>query len=253
MKRRVRLFEGRSKIVYEGPKPQTNILFFKDDVSNLSAANREVLDGRGVLSNRISEHIFTSLKYIGIPTHFIKRLNMREQLVRAADIIPLKVAVRNAAVGSLAHRFNLTPGTQLSQPIIEFFYKNQKQNYPLVNEDHIAAFNIATAQEIDDIIQYAMRINDFLVGFFASVNLQLLDFKLEFGRLYYGNIMQIMVVDDLSPENIRLFDTKNDQLLTSNLANETTPNMFYYTTIANRLGLLHESERPKTFTPYLVP
>lgn len=178
---------------------------------------------------------------------------MREQLVRAADIIPLKVAVRNAAVGSLAHRFNLTPGTQLSQPIIEFFYKNQKQNYPLVNEDHIAAFNIATAQEIDDIIQYAMRINDFLVGFFASVNLQLLDFKLEFGRLYYGNIMQIMVVDDLSPENIRLFDTKNDQFLTSNLANETTPNMFYYTTIANRLGLLHESERPKTFTPYLVP
>lgn len=248
MKRRVRLFEGRSKIVYKGPKPQTNILFFKDDVSNLSAANREVLDGRGVLSNRISEHIFSAIKHIGIPNHFIKRLNMREQLVRAAEIVPLKIAVRNAAIGSLVHRFNLVPGTALSQTLIEFFYKNQKPHYPLVTEDHITTFNLATTQELDDIIQYSMRINDFLIGFFASLNLQLLDFKLEFGRVYYGNIVQIILVDELSPENIRLFDMKTEEFLTTN-----NSNMLYYRTIANRLGLLHELEKPKAFTPYLVP
>lgn len=254
MKRRIRLFEGKSKIVYEGSKPRTNILFFKDDVSNISAANREVLDGRGVLSNRISEHIFTSIKQIGIPTHFIKRLNMREQLVRAVDIIPIKVAVRNAAVGSLAHRFNVSPGTPLSQPIIEFFYKNkQKYSYPLINEDHIFAFDLASAAELDDIIQYTTRLNDFLSGFFSAVSLQLLDFKLEFGRIYHDNIMQIILIDDLSPENIRLFDIKKQQFLSNNLNNETSPNMVYYRTIANKLGLLNEPEKQKSFTPYLVP
>lgn len=254
MKRRIRLFEGKSKIVYEGPKPRTNILFFKDEISNITAANSEILDGRGVLSNRISEHIFSSIKHIAIPTHFIKRLNMREQLVHAVEVIPIKIAVRNAVVGSLAQRFNAPIGTTLSQPIIEFFYKNNKKyDYPLINEDHISAFNLALPSEIDDIIQYSMRLNDFLTGFFASINLRLLDFKLEFGRFYSNNMIQIMLIDDLSPENFHLFDIKNQQFLTNNIKNETALNMFYYKTIAHKLGLLQEAEKPRKFVPSLVP
>jgi phosphoribosylaminoimidazole-succinocarboxamide synthase len=137
-----------------------------------------------VLNNRISEFIFTALNEIGIPTHFIRRLNMREQLIREVEIIPLEVVVRNVAAGSLSKRLGIEEGTQLPRSIIEFYYKNDALNDPMVSEEHITAFGWATPQEIDDIMALTIRVNDFLSGLFLGVGIQLVDFKIEFGRLY---------------------------------------------------------------------
>ena len=200
MKHRARIYEGKTKILYEGPQPYTNILFFKDDIGTINIANNEKLEGKGLLNNRISEHILLLLQKSGIPTHFIKRLNLREQLVKSVEMIPIKVVVRNIAAGSIARRFNLKVGSALPQTIIEFYYKDLKLNYPLVSEEHITAFGWANSGELDDILQYSVRVNDFLNGFFASMNLSLVDLKLEFGRFSYDNLLQIILADELSPE-----------------------------------------------------
>src|SRR5438876_8105800 len=149
--RRTRVYEGKAKILYEGPEPGTLIVHYKDDATAFNAQKKAVIDGKGVLNNRISEMIFTRLNELGLPTHFLKRLNMREQLVREVEIIPLEVVVRNVAAGSLATRFGLTEGTPLPRSIVEFYYKNDALGDPLVSEEHITAFGWATTQEIDEI------------------------------------------------------------------------------------------------------
>ena len=138
--RRTRVYEGKAKILYEGPEPGTLIVHYKDDTTAFNNQKKEVIDGKGVLNNRISELIFTKLNEIGVPTHFLKRLNMREQLIRAVEIIPLEVVVRNVAAGSLAKRLGLAEGTALPRSIIEFYYKNDELGDPLVSEEHITAF-----------------------------------------------------------------------------------------------------------------
>jgi hypothetical protein len=134
-----------------------------------------------------------------VPTHFIRRLNMREQLIREVEIIPLEVVVRNVAAGSLSQRLGLEEGTQLPRSIIEFYYKNDKLNDPMVSEEHITAFGWATPQEIDDIMALAIRVNDFLSGLFLGVGIRLVDFKMETGRLWEGDLMRIVVADEISP------------------------------------------------------
>src|SRR5664280_1806183 len=213
MSRRRRIYEGKAKVLYEGPEPGTLIQHFKDDATAFNAKKHEVIEGKGVLNNRISEYVFQHLNDIGVPTHFIRRLNMREQLIREVEIIPLEVVVRNVAAGSLATRLGIDEGTQLPRSIIEFYYKNDALNDPMVSEEHITAFGWASPQEIDDIMALAIRVNDFLSGVFLGVGIRLVDFKMETGRLWENDVMRIVVADEISPDSCRLWDIKTNNKL----------------------------------------
>jgi phosphoribosylaminoimidazole-succinocarboxamide synthase len=247
--RRTRVYEGKAKILYEGPEPGTLIVHYKDDTTAFNNQKKEVIDGKGVLNNRISELIFTKLNDIGVPTHFLKRLNMREQLIRAVEIIPLEVVIRNIAAGSLAKRLGLAEGTALPRSIIEFYYKNDELGDPMVSEEHITAFGWATPQEIDDMMALAIRINDFLSGLFLGIGIRLVDFKLEFGRLYEGEMMRIVLADEISPDSCRLWDIKtNDKLDKDRFRRDLGGLVEAYQDVARRLGILAEGdlvERPK--------
>jgi phosphoribosylaminoimidazole-succinocarboxamide synthase len=251
--RRTRVYEGKAKILYEGPEPGTLIVHYKDDTTAFNNQKKEVIDGKGVLNNRISELIFTKLNEIGVPTHFLKRLNMREQLIRAVEIIPLEVVVRNVAAGSLAKRLGLAEGTALPRSIIEFYYKNDELGDPLVSEEHITAFAWATPQEIDDIMALAIRINDFLSGLFLGIGIRLVDFKLEFGRLYEGEMMRIVLADEISPDSCRLWDIKtNEKLDKDRFRRDLGGLVEAYQDVARRLGILAEGDMPARPKPKLV-
>src|SRR5208283_5196848 len=244
MNRRRRIYEGKAKVLYEGPEPGTLIQHFKDDATAFNAKKHEVVDGKGVLNNRISEHIFQNLNSIGVPTHFIRRLNMREQLIREVEMIPLEVVVRNVAAGSLAQRLGMEEGTQLPRSIIEFYYKNDQLNDPMVSEEHITAFGWASPQEIDDLMALAIRVNDFLSGLFLGVGIRLVDFKMECGRLWEGDMVRIVVADEISPDSCRLWDIKsNDKLDKDRFRRDMGGLVEAYTEVARRLGILQETER----------
>ena len=201
MARRRKLYEGKAKILYEGPEPGTLIQYFKDDATAFNNKKTGIITGKGVLNNRISEFLMVKLAEIGIPNHFMRRLNMREQLVREVEIIPIEVVVRNVAAGSIAKRFNLTEGTLLPRSIVEFYYKSDELDDPMVAEEHITAFGWANPQDIDDIMSLSLRVNDFLTGLFGGVGLKLVDFKLEFGRLYGEEDVRLVLADEISPDN----------------------------------------------------
>ena len=211
MKRRRMIYEGKAKILYEGPEPGTLVQYFKDDTTAFDATKKATLDGKGVLNNRISEYLMTQLNAIGVPTHFIKRLNMREQLVRQVEIIPLEVIVRNVTAGSLAKRLGLEEGNRLDRSIVEYSYKNDELGDPMVSEEHITAFGWATAQELDEIMALALRINDFMYGMFIGIGIRLVDFKLEFGRLWEDDQMRIVLADEISPDSCRLWDVNSNE------------------------------------------
>ncbi|AFR26430.1 phosphoribosylaminoimidazole-succinocarboxamide synthase [Bartonella quintana] len=253
MNRRHRIYEGKAKILYEGPEPGTYIQFFKDDATAFNAKKHEVIDGKGVLNNRISEHIFSHLGRLGIPTHFIKRINMREQLIKAVEIIPLEVVVRNVAAGSLSKRLGLEEGTALSQSIIEFYYKNDSLDDPMVTEEHITAFGWAVPQEIEDIMQLSIRINDFLSGLFAAANIQLIDFKMEFGRLWEDEAMRIVLADEISPDSARLWDMQTREKMDKDRFRRNMGGLINaYQEVAKRLGIINENEPPRPTGPVLV-
>src|SRR5947207_2407567 len=213
MSRRRRIYEGKAKVLFEGPEPGTLVQYFKDDATAFNNQKKGVITGKGVLNNRISEYLMTRLNEAGVPTHFLRRLNMREQLVREVEIIPLEIVVRNVAAGSLAKRFGLAEGTQLPRSIVEFYYKSDELGDPMVSEEHITAFGWANAQDIADVMQLSLRIDDFLAGLFLGVGLKLVDFKLEFGRLYENKEMRIILADEISPDNCRLWDVKTNEKL----------------------------------------
>ena len=228
MSRRRRIYEGKAKVLYEGPEPGTLIQHFKDDATTSNSKKHEVIEGKGVLNNRISEYLFQRLNDIGVPTHFIRRLNMREQLIREVEIIPLSVAVRNVAAGE-----------QLGDP--------------MVSEEHITAFGWATPQEIDDIMALAIRVNDFLCGLFLGVGIRLVDFKMECGRLWENDLMRIVVADEISPDSCRLWDIKsNDKLDKDRFRRDLGGLLEAYTDVAKRLGIMSENERPQGTGPVLV-
>ena len=242
MSRRRRIYEGKAKVLFEGPEPGTLVQYFKDDATAFNNQKRGVITGKGVLNNRISEYLMTRLNEAGIPTHFLRRLNMREQLVREVEIIPLEVVVRNVAAGSLATRFGLTEGTPLPRSIVEFYYKNDALSDPLVSEEHITAFGWAATQEIDEILNLALRINDFLSGLFLGVGLRLVDFKIEFGRLWEGDDMRIVLADEISPDSCRLWDLKTNEKLDKDRFRRDLGNVQEaYQEVARRLGILPES------------
>ncbi len=253
MSRRRRVYEGKAKVLYEGPEPGTLVQHFKDDATAFNNKKRDTIDGKGVLNNRISEYLFTRLNEIGIPTHFIRRLNMREQLIREVEIVPVEVVVRNVAAGSLATRLGIEEGTPLPRSIIEFCYKSDELNDPLVSEEHITAFGWATPQEIDDMMSLALRINDFLAGLFLGIGIRLVDFKIEFGRLYENDMMRIVLADEISPDSCRLWDMKTDDKLDKDrFRRDMGGLMDAYREVARRLGVLLENERPEGSGPVLV-
>jgi len=252
MARRRQLYEGKAKIIFEGPEPGTVVQYFKDDATAFNNQKKGTITGKGVLNNRISEVLMTRLNQIGVQTHFIKRLNMREQLVRQVEIIPLEVIVRNLAAGSFAQRFKMEEGTALPRSIIEFCYKNDDLGDPVVTEEHITAFGWAMPPELDDIVQQTVRINDFLTGLFMGIGIRLVDFKIEFGRVWDNDMMRIILADEISPDSCRLWDLEtNEKMDKDRFRRDMGDVEEAYREVARRLGVL--SENPAEFTgPKLV-
>jgi phosphoribosylaminoimidazole-succinocarboxamide synthase len=239
MSRRRRLYEGKAKILYEGPEPGTIVQYFKDDATAFNNSKKGTITGKGVINNRISEYLMTRLNEIGVPTHFIRRLNMREQLIRQVEIIPLEVVVRNVAAGSLAERFGIPEGQQLPRSILEFYYKNDQLKNPLVTEEHITCFGWAQPQDIDDIVALSLRINDFLSGLFLGIGIKLIDFKIEFGRLYEDEMVRIVLADEISPDSCRLWDLKtNEKMDKDRFRRDLGKVEEAYQEVARRLGIL---------------
>lgn len=214
MSRRKLIYEGKAKILYEGPEPDTVIQYFKDDATAFNAQKKAVIAGKGVLNNRISSHLMTKLESIGIPTHFMRTLNMREQLVRRVEIIPIELVVRNVAAGTLCKRLGIQEGTILTKPLIEYYYKKDELGDPLVGEDHIFTFGWADPYELEEMVSMAWRVNDYLNGLFSGIGLRLIDFKLEFGRIWgeHGELY-LVLADEMSPDNCRLWDAKTGEKL----------------------------------------
>ena len=253
MTRRRRIYEGKAKILYEGPEPGTLIQFFKDDATAFNKKKHDVVDGKGVLNNRISEYIFSHLNRIGIPTHFIRRINMREQLIKEVEIIPLEIVVRNVAAGSLAKRLGIEEGTLLPRSIIEFYYKADALDDPMVSEEHVTAFGWASPQEIDEIMALAIRVNDFLSGLFLGVGIQLVEFKIECKRLYESDMMRIVVADEISPDSCRLWDINTSQKLDKDVFRRDLGNLVEaYQEVARRLGIMNENDQNRPTGPVLV-
>ena len=243
MNRRRRIYEGKAKVLFEGPEPGTLIQHFKDDATAFNAKKHEVIDGKGVLNNRISEFVFQHLNDIGVPTHFIRRLNMREQLIREVEIIPLEVVVRNVAAGSLSKRLGIEEGTQLPRTIIEYYYKDDALGDPMIADEHIACFGWASQEEMNDIADMAIRVNDFMCGMFAAIGIRLIDFKLEFGRVWDGDYARIILADEISPDGCRLWDMKSNEKLDKDRFRLDLGNVAEaYQEIARRLGLLPEGD-----------
>ena len=249
MARRKKIYEGKAKILYEGPEPGTIVQYFKDDTTAFNAQKKEVIEGKGVLNNRLSEFFMTGLSQIGVPTHFIKSLNMREQLVRNCEIIPLEIIVRNFAAGTISARLGIDEGTQLPRPIVEYCYKDDSLGDPLVTEEHIAAFGWASQQEMDDILNLALRVNDFLSGMMLAVGIRLIDFKIEIGRVYDGDFMRLVVADEISPDSCRLWDIDTGQKLDKDVFRQNLGNLTdAYTEVASRLGLMPKNTKQNATT-----
>lgn len=253
MNRRRRVYEGKAKILYEGPEPGTLVQHFKDDATAFNNKKHDRIEGKGVLNNRISEYIFERLNDIGVPTHFMKRLNMREQLIREVEIIPLEVVIRNVAAGSLATRLGLDEGTTLPRSIVEFYYKADELNDPMVSEEHITAFGWAAPPELDDMMSLALRINDFLSGLFLGAGIRLVDFKIEFGRLWEGDQMRIVLADEISPDCCRLWDIETQNKLDKDRFRRDMGGLIEaYQEVARRLGLHTENPPRSRGGPVLV-
>lgn len=253
MSKRRRIYEGKAKVLYEGPEPGTLVQHFKDDATAFNAEKHDVIEGKGVLNNRISEYIFLQLAQLGIQTHFIKALNMREQLIREAEIVPLEVVIRNVAAGSVVKRLGLKEGEPLPRPLIEFYYKDDALGDPLISEDHIAVFGWATQNELDEIMTIAVRINDFLIGLFAGAGIRLVDFKLEFGRVWEGDVQRIILADEISPDNCRLWDINSNEKLDKDRFRQDLGGLVdAYQEVARRLGIFSSNGHDGKKGPVLV-
>lgn len=197
-----KIYEGKAKILYTTNSPDFLIQYFKDDATAFNAKKKGTIHDKGIINNKISSKIFEYLESSGIPTHFEKSLNDREMLVKKVKILPLEVIVRNVAAGSLSRLLNIPEGTQLKRPVLEFCYKEDSLNDPLINEYHILALGYATEEELATVKDYTFKINELMKKFFGAINLDLIDFKLEFGK--YKN--KIILADEISPDTCRLWE-----------------------------------------------
>ncbi|MGR3484914.1 MAG: phosphoribosylaminoimidazolesuccinocarboxamide synthase [Paracoccaceae bacterium] len=239
MARRKKVYEGKGKILYEGPEPGTLVQYFKDDATADNARKHAIVDGKGVLNNRLSEFFMTGLASIGVPTHFMRRLNMREQLIRQVEMIPLEVIVRNFAAGSMAKRLGMDEGTALPRPIVEFCLKDDKLGDPLIPEEYAIAFGWASQQDLDDMVALALRVNDFLSGVMHGVGIRLVDFKIEVGRLWEDDYQRLIVADEISPDSCRLWDVETGRKLDKDVFRRDLGDLSdAYAEVARRLGVM---------------
>ena len=223
MKKGKKIYEGKAKIVFATSDKNLVIQHFKDDATAFNNQKKDVIDGKGILNNRISEHILTNLNQVGIKNHLIKRLNMREQLVQHVEIIPIEFIVRNIATGSLTKRLGIEDGTVLEYPLVEYCLKNDELGDPLISKEHILAFKWMDDFEIDFVNNELARINDFLQGMFRGVGIKLVDFKVEFGRLEKNGKKDIILADEISPDTCRLWDATTDKKLDLSLIHISEP------------------------------
>ena len=205
------LYEGKAKVIFEGPDDGTLIQYFKDDATAFNAQKKDVIKGKGVLNNYISEHIMQAVGAMGIPTHLLARINDREQLIRQLEIVPIEVIVRNVAAGSICSRLGLEEGEELPQTLIEFCLKNDALGDPVIAPEHIFTFGWASPEELETICEDTLRINDFLTGMFHAIGVRLIDFKLEFGRIEIDGDIEIILADEISPDNCRLWDIHTNE------------------------------------------
>ncbi len=241
MKKGKKLYEGKAKVIFATESKDFVIQHFKDDATAFNNQKKAKIEGKGVLNNRISEHILLNLDQVGIKNHLIKRLNMREQLIKHVEIIPIEFIVRNIATGSLTKRLGIEDGTILEDPLIEYCLKNDELGDPLVSKEHIYTFNWATKKEIEKIDKQLLRINDFMVGMFRGVGIKLVDFKVEFGRFVNNGKTDILLADEISPDTCRLWDNKTDKKLDKDRFRNNLGNLIdAYQEVAKRLGILHE-------------
>jgi len=204
------LYEGKAKKVYATDVYDELIVDYKDDATAFNGLKKGTIEGKGLINNRVTNHLMKMLEEKGIPTHFIKELSDRETLVKRVTIVPLEVIVRNIAAGSLSKRLGLPEGTKLATTVLEYCYKNDDLGDPMINDYHIAAMQLATAEEVKTIADYSLKINQFLTEYLADLNIELVDFKLEFGRLSDGTIV---LADEISPDTCRLWDSKTHEKL----------------------------------------
>ena len=210
MKKAEQLYEGKAKKVFATDDPALVIVSYKDDATALDGLKKGTILGKGAVNNRMSDFLFSLLEKEGIPTHFVKELNDREALVRKVSIVPLEVIIRNISAGSFAKRYGVEEGIVFSEPTIEFSYKNDALHDPLLNSYHALALGLATKEEIETIKSLAFRVNDILKAYFLSLNVRLVDFKLEFGRLADGTIV---LADEISPDTCRFWDAETNEKL----------------------------------------
>ena len=241
MKKGKKLYEGKAKIIYATDDKNLVIQYFKDDATAFNNLKKSTIEGKGVLNNRISEHILTNLAQIGIKTHLVKRLNMREQIIKFVEIIPIEFIIRNVATGSITKRLGIEDGTVLKEPLLEFCLKDDNLGDPLIAEEHILAFDWASKQELEKVKKMILRINDFMIGMFRGVGIKLIDFKLEFGRLKLNGKNEVILADEISPDTCRLWDSITDKKLDKDRFRKDLGDLIpAYTEVAKRLGILHE-------------
>ncbi len=241
MKKGKKLYEGKAKIIYATSDKNLVIQYFKDDATAFNNLKKTTIEGKGVLNNRISEHILNNLSQIGIKNHLVKRLNMREQIIKFVEIIPIEFIVRNVATGSITKRLGIEDGTVLKHPLLEFCLKDDELGDPLIAEEHILAFDWATKHELEKVKKMILRINDFMIGMFRGVGIKLIDFKLEFGRFKSNGKTEIILADEISPDTCRLWDSITDKKLDKDRFRKNLGDLIpAYTEVAKRLGILHE-------------
>ncbi len=241
MKKGKKLYEGKAKIIYATSDKSLVIQYFKDDATAFNNLKKSTIEGKGVLNNRISEHILTNLTQIGIKNHLVKRLNMREQIIKLVEIIPIEFIVRNIATGSITKRLGIEEGTVLKHPLLEYCLKDDKLGDPLIAEEHILAFDWATKLELEKVKKMILRINDFMIGMFRGVGIKLIDFKLEFGRLKENDKTEVILADEISPDTCSLWDSITDKKLDKDRFRKDLGDLIpAYTEVAKRLGILHE-------------
>ena len=241
MNKGVKLYEGKAKIIYETKDKNLVIQHFKDDATAFNNLKKAKVEGKGVLNNRISEYILNNLSQSGIKTHLIRRLNMREQLIKKAEIFPIEFIVRNIATGSLTKRLGIEDGTVLERPLIEYCLKDDKLGDPIISREHILTFNWLNIMQLDLIDENLSRLNDFLLGMFRAVGIKLVDFKVEFGLTHESGKTQIVLADEISPDTCRLWDSITDKKLDKDRFRKDLGDLIpAYTEVAKRLGILHE-------------
>ena len=241
MKKGKKLYEGKAKIIYSTNDKGLVIQHFKDDATAFNNQKKDLIEGKGILNNRISEHILTQLNSVGIKNHLVKRLNMREQLVKLVEIIPIEFIMRNIATGSLTKRLGIEDGTVLDYPLIEYCLKNDELGDPVISREHIYAFNWLSHIELNWIDEQLKRINDFLQGMFRGVGIKLVDFKVEFGKVEINGKSQIILADEISPDTCRLWEANTDRKLDKDRFRNDLGNLIEaYQDVARRLNILHE-------------